>query len=444
MEGANNPKQFPEGTGLMSEILKNCRKRKANIPDDASTSCRTGLIGKRMHLKPAAATVTMSSSGAHVAQQGEATLHRPLRQGGMTSLSDAGASRVTSAQTSNMATLDQELAMQCQLWTQNADVMSKMHARMTKLEEILANVADKTKMPSTSTAAYDRSADVDSDGDMDVAALIMPDHDIVSANVIDKDDDDLFADLESFVFEQQETGPNVEEKLAEVLNKGLRSQLTSDKLKSVQDKYPRPANCGNLKVPRINIEVWHAMSKQAKSVDILLQKLQNQLGHILVPTLRVLELFKNHRNNLRELPLDSVRDLVMDNFKMTSFLFNDFCFKRRDLIKPELTDMYQPICAASNPITDWLFGDNLNGQVTKLNESQKAGTQLLGKKQQEAARCQVASNFKSNVPFLGRSYTRTGHQRTRNYQGQQNYRWRQGFKKVQKHGTGFFKHRKDQ
>ncbi|KAL3859104.1 hypothetical protein ACJMK2_009337, partial [Sinanodonta woodiana] len=271
----------------------------------------------------------------------------------MTSLSEAGESHVISTQTTNMSTLDKELAMQCQLWTQNADVVSKMHARMIKLEEILGNVTDKTQMPSTSTAVYGGSADVDSDGDIDVAALIMPDHDAGSANIIANDDDDLLADLESFVFEHQKTGPNVEYKLAEVLNKGLHMLITSDKLKSMQEKYPRPGNCGNLKVPRINSEVWHAMSKQARSVDILLQKLQNQLGHVLVPTLRVLELFLKQINNLRELPLDSVRDLVMNNFVMSSFLFHNFSFKHHDLIKHELTGMYQPICAASNPITDW-------------------------------------------------------------------------------------------
>ncbi|KAL3882480.1 hypothetical protein ACJMK2_028817 [Sinanodonta woodiana] len=151
-----------------------------------------------------------------------------------------------------------------------------MHVRMTKLEEILANVADKTQMPSTSTAVYEGSSDVDSDRDMDVAALIMPDHDADSANVIENDNDDFFAELECFVFEHQKTGPNVENNISEVLNKGLCSLLKSNKHMSVQEKYPRPGNCGNLKVPRINIEVWHAMSKQARSVNILLQKLQNQ------------------------------------------------------------------------------------------------------------------------------------------------------------------------
>jgi hypothetical protein len=48
MEGANNPRQFPEGTGLMSEILKNCRKRKGNVTDDVCMVSGTGLMGKRM------------------------------------------------------------------------------------------------------------------------------------------------------------------------------------------------------------------------------------------------------------------------------------------------------------------------------------------------------------------------------------------------------------
>ena len=63
--------------------------------------------------------------------------------------------------------------------------------------------------------------------------------------------DELVKDLE----EGETSGPEVNPKLASILNKRFRVPLSLDKLKQKQEKYSMPSNCESLDVPQLNKEV---------------------------------------------------------------------------------------------------------------------------------------------------------------------------------------------
>ena len=87
--------------------------------------------------------------------------------------------------------------------------------------------------------------------------------------MVDRIADDLrsanlgFEDLPQVFTSDEQVGPRILEPLSEVIDYGLRANTIEDSMKLLQDKYPRPENCKNLIVPRINNELWPKLSKTA-------------------------------------------------------------------------------------------------------------------------------------------------------------------------------------
>ncbi|XP_044182694.1 uncharacterized protein LOC122963345 [Acropora millepora] len=77
------------------------------------------------------------------------------------------------------------------------------------------------------------------------------------------------------VFEETDSfGPEVAEVIAERVNDACSKRAMESKLKDLYEKYKTPANCKYLCVPKVNLELWHDLSKEPKSKDLGLQELQ--------------------------------------------------------------------------------------------------------------------------------------------------------------------------
>ncbi|CAB3992944.1 Hypothetical predicted protein [Paramuricea clavata] len=165
--------------------------------------------------------------------------------------------------------------------------------------------------------------------------------------------------LDSVVQEldEEQLGPDVSEKLAEVINKTLRSKLSEEKLKEKQNAYPRPQNCESLETTRVNPEIWAQLQSSTTSRDIRLQKVQSFLLKGLLPLVQLLENCRQSddrstdKGKIIKLALDSVSLVAQANVELNS--------RRRALIKPDLNEKFQQICGDHVPITTLLFGDDV-------------------------------------------------------------------------------------
>ncbi|CAB4034218.1 Hypothetical predicted protein [Paramuricea clavata] len=165
--------------------------------------------------------------------------------------------------------------------------------------------------------------------------------------------------LDSVVQEldEEQLAPAVSEKLAEVINKTLRSKLSEEKLKEKQNAYPRPQNCESLETTRVNPEIWAQLQSSTRSRDIRLQKVQSLLLKGLLPLVQLLENCRQSddrstdKGKIIKLALDSVSLVAQANVELNS--------RRRALIKPDLNEKFQQICGDHVPITTLLFGDDV-------------------------------------------------------------------------------------
>ena len=48
--------------------------------------------------------------------------------------------------------------------------------------------------------------------------------------------------------------------LAKAVNASVTIKSNADSIKTIEDKYYRPENCENVCVPRVNREIWSALS----------------------------------------------------------------------------------------------------------------------------------------------------------------------------------------
>ena len=68
------------------------------------------------------------------------------------------------------------------------------------------------------------------------------------------------------MFEETEGfDPEVAEVIAQRVNDACSKKAMVSKLKYLYEKYKTPANCKYLCVPKVNLELWHDLSKESKS-----------------------------------------------------------------------------------------------------------------------------------------------------------------------------------
>ena len=58
--------------------------------------------------------------------------------------------------------------------------------------------------------------------------------------------------------------------------------------------------------------------------------------------------------------------------------YADMNVKRKQLIRNDLQPSYQSLCAEKNPVTTHLFGDDIDGNIKKVDSAFKLGN-IIGK-----------------------------------------------------------------
>ena len=90
-------------------------------------------------------------------------------------------------------------------------------------------------------------------------------------------DDPLLSEIAQDFDCCDDTGPNVSEKLAEIMNKRWAEKLEDAKLKLKLEKYDKRANCHRLLVPKVNPEIWTNLPHGTKSAYLRTANLQKTL-----------------------------------------------------------------------------------------------------------------------------------------------------------------------
>ena len=221
--------------------------------------------------------------------------------------------------------------------------------------------------------------------------------------------DDVLDDIAQSLDEAERTAAPVSEKLANVANKSWLHKLSDDQLKAKVEKYHRPVNCGKVVVPKVNEEIWSKLPRPARGKDLKFSRLQTNMtkvGHIAVKSTDLLlklkakvdSTFAEEFKELVVMTTDAIALLGHASFELSQI--------RREDIKPNLHKDYGDLCSANVPVTELLFGDELQTQLTHIRTTNKISSTTSSS--HPPRRTYYGQNFNQNGkqhdrPFLSRA-----------------------------------------
>ncbi|XP_048590144.1 uncharacterized protein LOC116612099 isoform X2 [Nematostella vectensis] len=178
--------------------------------------------------------------------------------------------------------------------------------------------------------------------------------------------------LPSFFEEKEGYGPKVIDVIAERVNDACSKKPLEQKLKELQNKYKTPENCKFICVPKVNVELWHDLERNTKSRDLGLQELQKNVVKAAQPIVMLFDSIAG-----RAVDPKDILPMLADSITLLGHAPYLCSLKRRELLKPDIAQAYQAVCSKSNPVTTFLFGDELPKHVKDIGKVNKIARRTL-------------------------------------------------------------------
>ena len=162
--------------------------------------------------------------------------------------------------------------------------------------------------------------------------------------------------------------------LAETINAGMKSAHSQSACKDLMERYLVPRNCESVRVPLINPELWNSenLNEPDRSNDKMLFKNQK------ITTKAMLLIIQIMSKCLEDDSHCELFDLACDAFQLLAYGHRDMSHTRRQFLKQAVSKQYRKLCQPSVPVTEYLFGDDLQKQMRDLNEGHKFTQDLAG------------------------------------------------------------------
>ena len=150
-----------------------------------------------------------------------------------------------------------------------------------------------------------------------------------------------------------------------LINTGHRTHVPKGKTTELLDQFPRPKNCQNINMPRVNQEIWAKLPKERKSVDVKLQFLQTILGKVVSPLAYLMESLITGSKDKQ-----ACLKMAGDSLHLLFLAFTHISSTRRGQLVSDLRPVFRPLAAPSNPVTELLFGDDVSKKMKELQDAQ--------------------------------------------------------------------------
>lgn len=231
-----------------------------------------------------------------------------------------------------------------------------------------------------------------------------------STSALDEHFDRLISDLSDLFATDETKGPEITAGLANIVHNSLRRKPNDDHVKKLMELYKAPSNVANLMVPRTNADVWEALNRGPKFVDVSLQKTQALLGKALVPILQFL-------HGVGTKSITTVEDQLRpmnDALRLLTAAFNYLHQARREVVKNDIREpVMSKLCSWEVPVgTDLLFDCDVTKKVEELKKSKKLGAysthkRSFGRKSSGPGKWNQKRHGNSGRPYPSGNYNRS-------------------------------------
>lgn len=188
---------------------------------------------------------------------------------------------------------------------------------------------------------------------------------------------DVLDEIVQSLDESEKTAEPVSEKLAKIADKAWLHKLSEDQLKEKSQQYHRPTNCSKfIALPKVNEEIWSKLPREARGKDLKFSRLQtttSKAAYAIVKSIDLLLKLKPKVDKEVDKDLNNLIVMTSDSLQLLGHASYEISQVRRDEIKPNLNKEYGDLCSVNIPVTELLFGDELQTQLTHIRAANKIG-----------------------------------------------------------------------
>jgi len=293
------------------------------------------------------------SSKSTVPQTGQ-----PVVTGALMMQQISNLSKSVATQNSTLMDLPRALQAQTETFREMTSMLKNLHSPGEKEKLTDVQVADEPKDPSTDliTAAGDLL-----DNSMNTSTSVMEDTDEVSEAV---------RCILAQTMPQTDYGENLKDVVASSFSK-IANPLPAGLLEDMKAKFKVPGNCKELGVAKVNPEIWAGLPQNVKNKDAKSQHLQQHLSRALVAQARTAEQVMSLLQKTKLPELQPILKSLMDSAMSVGQAVNEVNVSRKYTLKPSLLPEYSGLASAGLPVTEFLFGDNLESSLKLLKSTSK-------------------------------------------------------------------------
>ncbi|PFX12485.1 hypothetical protein AWC38_SpisGene23553 [Stylophora pistillata] len=176
--------------------------------------------------------------------------------------------------------------------------------------------------------------------------------------------DKLLKEVEEEYNKVDKTGPNINEHMANLINKRFAGKLREAKLKEKLELYVRPGNCEKLKVPLVNHELWGKLKPPVKSQDLRLANVQQTVVKATIALAEATEKISKVKGKMDEKP--KIISSLTDSLALLGHATYELSLRRRDIMRPSINKELRALCNQQIPVTDFLLGDDVQSSLKTI------------------------------------------------------------------------------
>ena len=197
---------------------------------------------------------------------------------------------------------------------------------------------------------------------------------------------------------------------AEKINQAWTTKVSKTALNNLLKKYRTPSNLTDMKIPKMNKEIWRLIDKWQKKADITLAQSQRCLIKAATAALNLHDNLATLPRGTRQVAMQTTADIV----SLLGKVNREIISKRKTMTRPNLKGDFKYLSSSTNT-TENLFGDNLTQDIKDIQVKRKIENPYSSNYRQYG-------NTSRRGQFRG-GYNRGGYNQGSNYNAG-NFLWR--------------------
>jgi len=186
--------------------------------------------------------------------------------------------------------------------------------------------------------------------------------------------EEVVSDAVRKILEQTSPTTDFAENLQEIVSSSF-SKITNPTsitlFEELKTRYKVPANCKEIGVPRVNPEIWSGLPQYVKTKDAKAQHLQQHFSKALIAQAKASEQILDLMAKTKDASLQGILQTVMDSAMSIGLGMKELNTTRKQDLKSSLLPEYTALASSQLPVTEYLFGDNLDANLKLLKSTSK-------------------------------------------------------------------------